>query len=300
MLVAVYGPSQGYELPEDAHEFRGPSFEDQTPEVSFEDRLKVPISAQDDMKLGDIVDQAAAQLGVSSRQPGMQVSWIMPIIYFFPPGLPLGTMDRAYFSIRTTTQAGQPSWDILWQFIRVDELLASSRAGLIDGDPRIPCLWLCYPQGGAGPGFWADLVSTWNTLQPALDLVGAGLLASEVIGRIRKRLGRAEETLPDRFDGLWTTRLGRPQDLLDYLSTGPRTTEEVAGLLGCQPNEAEAVLWSMGFVARNNAWTSPKTEGADADTAAARIIFEAIMEIRRLGRQPSREELEALIKRLTS
>jgi hypothetical protein len=298
MVVAVYGPSQGQDLPPESRVFKGPQFEDQGPEVSFEDRVKVRIDTADDMKLGEIIDSAAVALGVSGPE-GRRASWIIPIIGFFEPGWPPDPPNGWYYSLRTVDERGKPSWDILWQFIRVDELIASSRAGLFDGDPQVPCLWFCYPQGGAGPGFLIDLVSTWETLKTLVEIVGVGLGLGQIGRAIKERLDRGERVVSDRFDAGWSERLGRPQDLVDSLSSQARTAADVAKLLRCKPNEAEGILWSMGFVFEDGAWSPPRSDGnVDADETAARILFGAILEIRRLGRDVTPEELEALIRRL--
>jgi hypothetical protein len=218
---------------------------------------------------------------------------------FYEPGWPPRPPNGWYFALRTVDEMGQPSWDIAWQFIRVDELVASSQAWLFEGDPRVPCPWFCYPQGGGGLGFLTDLVSTWETLKTVVEIAGVGLGIVEIGRRIRERMNRGERVIPSRFDAGWSERLGRPQDLVGSLSGEARTADDVAKLLRCNPNEAEGILWSMGFVFEDGAWSPPRSSrNLDPDETAARILFGAILEIRRLGRDVTAEELEALIRRL--
>jgi hypothetical protein len=85
----------------------------------------------------------------------------------------------------------------------------------------------------------------------------------------------------------WELRLARPQDLFEYLSARPRTTAEVASLLGCSDPEAGALLWGLGFAHDGRVWTSAGDE-------AARVLSDSIQQIRTLGRSPSLQELPQL------
>lgn len=133
----------------------------------------------------------------------------------------------------------------------VAELIDAHSVGLIDGDPLQIYLVPSIPQGAFGLGgewnlFIEHLKTLWDVTNAASTLGGAaaaGILVKEVIKRRGKRATEAvERRSPD-----WTERGGAPGDLVNLLAANPRTTDEIAGLLGCTSNEAEAILWAFGF-----------------------------------------------------
>jgi hypothetical protein len=133
----------------------------------------------------------------------------------------------------------------------VAELIDAHSVGLIDGDPLQIYLVPSIPQGAFGLGgewnlFIEHLKTLWDVANVASTLGGAaatGILVKEVV---KRRGMRATETVEQRSTD-WTERGGTPGDLVNLLAAKPRTTDEIASLLGCMSNEAEAILWAFGF-----------------------------------------------------
>jgi hypothetical protein len=133
----------------------------------------------------------------------------------------------------------------------VAELMDAHSIGLIEGDPLQIYLVPSIPQGAFGLGgewnlFVEHLKTLWNATSAASTLGGAaaaGFLLKELIERRGKR---ATEAISRRSTA-WTERGGAPGDLVNLLAAKPRTTEDIAGLLGCTGDEAEAILWALGF-----------------------------------------------------
>jgi hypothetical protein len=77
---------------------------------------------------------------------------------------------------------------------------------------------------------------------------------------IKKRFirGAAAKVIEKNAPG-WKNRGAAPADLRDLLAAKPRQTYEVASLLGCSEQEAEAILWAFGFAPKGpgEAWIDP-------------------------------------------
>jgi hypothetical protein len=72
LTVVAYGPSGDLLLgvPEERRVFGGPTFEDQTADLSLDKHLKVQINAQGDQTLGSVIDLAAQEFGLFVRTLG--------------------------------------------------------------------------------------------------------------------------------------------------------------------------------------------------------------------------------------
>lgn len=133
------------------------------------------------------------------------------------------------------------------------ELMDAAHVGLVEGDPLRPYLHPTIPQGDVGS------LSEWLTFANALKAIGATYLAMNaasaaegtiaLLQRVRRRGQQAQDAANavEANATAWTDRGAAPGDLLQMLARRPRTTDEVAGLLGCDSAEAEAILWGLGF-----------------------------------------------------
>jgi hypothetical protein len=133
----------------------------------------------------------------------------------------------------------------------VAELIDAQSAGLIDGDPLQIYLVPSIPQGAFGIGgewnlFIEHLKTLWDVASAASTLGGAASAAILVKEVVKRRSKQATETIEQRSPD-WTERGGAPGDLVNLLAARPRTTDEIASLLGCPSDEAEAILWAFGF-----------------------------------------------------
>lgn len=133
----------------------------------------------------------------------------------------------------------------------VAEIIDASEMGLVAGDPRQVYLIPQIPQGDFG------LLSEWDTFITALKVLWeAADVAARVAGafafgefivkaRDRYRQGGADAIRANSEE--WSKRGAAPQDLIRMLAMAPRRSDEVAALLGCDEEEAKAILWALGF-----------------------------------------------------
>lgn len=99
------------------------------------------------MGLGELIDQAATEFGVFSRTE-RAISEQVPCVAFFQGGDQGGMAGgpaRWNRAIRTVGADRSPPWPVRWSEIRLEELVDTSAAGLIDGDPLRPCFWPVIP-----------------------------------------------------------------------------------------------------------------------------------------------------------
>lgn len=281
--VAVVGPVFGFPVLE---VFVGPSFEDQGPEVPYAKRLKVDVPATETTSIGDVIDRAAAEVGTTLEHG--RVSEALEGIAFYEPEDEVVLKARHQpwpDTIRIPNDDGRPSWRVWWVATRVDELLEAHAAGLVVGDPYRPYLWPVIPQGDLLQQFHETLWTLWLNWEHILSAYGTFELARRVLRRIAR--GRTAFTTAEGMP--WRDRLARPHDLFGYLASAPRTSDEVAALFGCDPGEAEGVLWGMGFVCDKDGVWRP------AQDDASLVLYESVQQIRVLGRAPRRAELEVMV-----
>jgi hypothetical protein len=283
--VALVGPVYGYP---DEPVFDGPLLEDQRPELPYAERMKLEVSATSETTLGEIIDSAAARLGTSSHFHDRVADGLTGIAFYEPRdemGLGAEPELRWQETIRIVDESGNPSWAVRWVDLRVDELLASHEAGLVAGDPSRPYLWPLIPQGGMLQQLSDALWTLWLHWEHVLAAYGSFDLASRMLRRIKK--GQAGLTAQEGVP--WWRRLARPHDFFAYLAASPRSSEEVAALVGCSISEAEGVLWGMGFVAGEDRLWRPALD------APSRVLHESVERIEVLGRVETEGELERRI-----
>lgn len=284
VVVAAWGPAFGYPH---TRVFDGEQFAEQGPDVPYEDRAKVSVQASAATTLGEVIDQAARRFDVGIEPDDIPMSRRVPCIAFFRPSdVPSGTTEQTG-AIRTVDPKGRPSWAVRWSEIRLDELVASSEAGLLEGgDPLRPYFWPVIPQGG-----FADLAGSlawmWMYWEQALAAFETVNLGRTLIERVKRGQSVAYE------GGRWSDALRRPQDLMPYLDRDARTTEEVSSYTAFSEEEAEGALWAMGYALGDDGRWRP---GADQ---AAAVLRAGLLDIKRLGRGPLEiEEAAARVREL--
>jgi hypothetical protein len=132
------------------------------------------------------------------------------------------------------------------------ELLDAAGSGLVIGDPLRPYLIPSIPQGDPGTfGEWQHFIDALKVLWEATDAAarfGGAWGAYELVKRaLQRRCPAALETV-ERTAPQWHERGAAPADLFRFLIGKARSTDEIAALLGCRAEEAEAILWAFGFV----------------------------------------------------
>jgi hypothetical protein len=245
--------------------FEGDQFLDQPAELPWEDRKKVVISADLTTPLGEVIDQAAEQLGVGIREGPM--SRRVPCIALHD--------GKQYGFMRTTDRDGEPGWQLRWSEVQVGELIASAEAGLVEGDPRRLLLWPVIPQavfteiGGALLWMWM----MWEHYLAARETTG---IISSIIARLRRGRAAAGGANPAQWSLAWHEALRRANDLMAFLDE-PRTTEEISAYTGVTQEQAEGTLLALGFTTGDDGTWRP---GGDA---AAEILHAGLLDLKRDG-----------------
>jgi hypothetical protein len=178
-----------------------------------------------------------------------------------PPEVPEGMARRDERSRKHTVLVvrdgeGRAVWRRPPLDATIGELLDAGEAGLLEGDPLELYLVLSIPQGGIG-GY-----AEWQQLQQALEaawhlrgLFGELITYLSFIGAVsrwaKRRSNKGAEAV-ERHSADWARRGAAPADLENLLAARPRGSTEVAALLGCSREEAEAILWALGFVPRKD------------------------------------------------
>jgi hypothetical protein len=131
------------------------------------------------------------------------------------------------------------------------ELLDAAEHGLIDGDPLQPYLIPSVPQGDAGGldawiNFKDALLIFWSIANAAATAHGA-LGLRDRLAEVRRRRRPELTDVVQQYAPGWSERGAAPSDLRQLLASCPRSSAEIASLLGCSTREAEALLWGLGF-----------------------------------------------------
>jgi hypothetical protein len=263
--VGALGPAFGHDLPEH-RPFEGDQFLDQPRELAWEARKKAGISASLTASLGEVIDEAAAQLGVRIN-PGPMSSRV-PCIAFDGGGPYAGF-------IRIVESDGQAGWALRWSDIQIGELIASAEAGFVAGDPRRPLFWPVIPQAvftdvaGAFLYMWA----MWEHYLAARE---TGEIVRSIIQRLRRGRAAGAGAIPGGRNAAWHDALRRVNELMTFLEE-PRTTEEVAAYMKVSHAEAEGTMLAFGFIEQQGGtWR----QGGDP---ASEILREAVLELKREG-----------------
>jgi hypothetical protein len=129
------------------------------------------------------------------------------------------------------------------------ELLRSAEAGALPGDPLRPYVVLVPAIGDGILPAWHDVLQVFDVLLKVLGgfaaLEGAAQ-AKERAQRLLSRGQRARKTI-DRLSVGWDARGADPWVFSQWLDDRPWLPEDIAPLLDCSPEQAEAVLWAFGF-----------------------------------------------------
>jgi hypothetical protein len=286
VTVAVLGPNGGYPVMPD---FDGPGFENQGTDVPYAERVKVEVEVTEVTPLAEIIDTAAARLGITNQHGGRVCDALTGVVFYEPEDeVSFKWREQPWQSvIRLADDSGLPSWAVPWTETRFGELLAASDAQLVAGDPRRPYFWPVRPQGEGLQTFLVSLYFLWSAWEHVL----AGYGTLDLARRIRNRVARADEVFDqENWAVPWEKRLARPHDFFSYVTGRPRTVEEIASLLGCPVEQAEAVLWGMGLSCGDDGlWTVAGDEPAS-------LLTESVLMIRELGQAPRQETIAALFR----
>jgi hypothetical protein len=222
-------------------------------EKPYSEREHVTVEAYDDDTLGDVCDRAVAALGIElpTRASADRVTDVLPYTAFYrradeyePPTLQTG--------LTVVNSSGLAVWNVRWQEARLVDLFRAADAGVLGGDPRRPYLVLPHGFGDFWGHDWGEVLQALKVMHDQFhdamaylaDEAAGMAIAWAALRRIVRRL-RGIETLRDKVPS-WRERGSAPKDFDGMLAAKAWDGKELASLLGCSPNEAEAVLWALG------------------------------------------------------
>jgi hypothetical protein len=151
-------------------------------------------------------------------------------------------------------QEGRVTLNWHWDEITFGELIRSSEATALRGDPLRPYLILHYPAGNGLLADWTTLVNLWDLAWHVLERLAiaggamtAAVSAKKLVERVRDRTRRGRDAVAAHAPHWQEEQHLHPDMLGSFLRSTPRTTAQIAGLLGCSAEEATAVCWAFGL-----------------------------------------------------
>jgi hypothetical protein len=217
-------------------------------DVPYEQLPKVVVEVDDDETLGAILGGAAAEVGI--RPPHWSdatVEELLGFVDFHRVGQRPEPRDRLVL----VDAEGRARWRVPFKEATTRDLIRASESGTLAGDPRRPYLFLLGPQAAGGPASWSALIEALSIAREVLEIAaaaeGARALGKLALDAARKRLGAGRDVVHDHYLD-WDARGARPDSFAGLLRWGPWHNEDLAERLGCSPNEAEAILWTYGYV----------------------------------------------------
>jgi hypothetical protein len=227
-----------------------PASESQKP---YKDLPKVTRQVSDEMPLGDIARDALEEMGA----PDWAVNTPAFDIGFYRPDDEDGVEGNWSWFISLVDGEGRARWTYPVNDVTFAEVVRAAEAGAVQGDPtRIHVAMT--PQIGDGVlPMWPEIIEAYRLLKEVLEVLGApgALYASyQLIKAMRDKSGKAVESLERRSSG-WEERGGNPHLFEEWLDDHAWDPKDLALLLDCSDDEAEAVLWAMGFgAAQDGRW----------------------------------------------
>jgi hypothetical protein len=267
-------------------------------ETPFRKLPMVEISVDENERLGDVLDLAAVEFG--TELPGGTI-WGSVAFIDFAQSDDSTVWGRLHSEVTLVDSQGHLRWSRYWQLEPMSEYIRAAKAGALQGDPLRPFLIM---QPGVGNGVLADFgtyLQLWNVIWDVMTDVGtiytlaAG--AKLTIETIKERCRRGQSVVENHLED-WKASGARPDNLIAWLRTEPRRSADVARLLACSPEEAEALLLGAGFsIAEGDVWISGLDEEARLIAGNTDLIIHApnLMEddIRRLVRERVYELIES-------
>lgn len=201
---------------------------------------------------------------------------------------------RAQSSFGTTLDLAGPDGEVRWgvspwQDVTWGELLRANEASTLDGDARRPYLVLLLPRGDGMGATWHQLLEAAKQIVHTMSEVGGAIALGKLIAdQVKGRLERGRPVLEEHHRDWVLNGARQPSQVREGLGYRPRHPEDVAGLLGCSQDEAEAVLGAFGFdkEAVSVLWRTKSSE-------AASVIDDLLDEVElcnSLTDDPSRDE----------
>jgi hypothetical protein len=220
--------------------------------VPYPQRIRVQLEADESDSLASVMERAAELIGIQGpKWSGGRLDLRNSRIAFYKPEDDEGMAERAMPRLHSSElilldDRGQAMFGVNdHRAIRLADLIRASEAGTLEGDPLRPYLILDYGWGDIPPPDWATVLDGLKIARELLEVVGLAQTAAWVGKWLKRRIGRATEALDAHPE--WMQRGYRPYQFQALLETRQWSLEELARLLGCSEEQAEGVLWALGY-----------------------------------------------------
>lgn len=252
----------------------GPLFEDQGPELAWQQRTKVTVQVEATATLADAIDAAAAKFGIRLQrgEPRPVSSAITGVALYKPaddvPEVYPGPFKRDF---RVVDEDGRLGWKP-YDEASMGDLLRAFEAGL-EGDPQRPYLWPMVPQGDFGGllGSWDVLLQGLELARHAAEAMAAVYGASEFLAAVRRRLGQSSEVPAEKLTALEAS----PGRISELLGLRPFGAAELGKLLGLTEEEALALAMTLGLAEGDDGrWSL----GVGEDVSFVRRLIEFLLQ----------------------
>jgi hypothetical protein len=207
--------------------------------------IKVALHVSGGASLGEIAREAMEKMGA----PDWAVNTPSFDIGFYRPEDENGVEGNWSWFISLVDDRGRARWTYPVNDVTFAEVVRAAEAGAVQGDPtRIHVAMTPHIGDGVLP-MWPEIIEAYRLLKEVLEILGApgALYASyQLIKNMRDRSGKAVDSLERRSSG-WAESGGNPHVFEEWLDDHAWEPKDLARLLDCSEDEAEAVLWAMGF-----------------------------------------------------
>jgi hypothetical protein len=261
LTVAVLGD------PEHAFENYNSAMPEENLARPYDERLKLAIEAEDHETLSAVLGRTSRQLGVTEMPWGDPVEKGIAFCGFYKDEDRDGWDRKLETELTLVDAQGHAQWGVQFKSdqVTIEQLVRAGEHGALNGDPLRPYLIL---SPSVGNGFFlpwvvlgGGLKLLWDFMQTISTIEDTVSFTDRVIEAARDRLGRGHEVVEEHFTD-WSERGGTPVEFMRFLGQRPWATPDLAHLLGCTEQEAEAVLWAFGYTkAESGLWRS----GGDAE-----------------------------------
>jgi hypothetical protein len=176
------------------------------------------------------------------------------------------TPDDFIYEMTLVDDDGRARWAVPYREVTFGQLVRAAEAGTVAGDPRRLYLILLPPQGDGVMATWSVLLEGLRIAQHVLEMMatagGAIAFGKFVLDQARQRIGNGRQTIQAHYLD-WSERGARPDNFAAMLGVGPWHGADLAQLLGCSLDEAQAILWVYGYEqAASGLWRRGESETA--------------------------------------
>jgi hypothetical protein len=253
-------------------------------DVPYAARAKVEIEVPEGTPLGYALQKAATELGVPGPPWEPTTRYRPAFIAFYRED-----RDRDFGRLRSEVsllnEDGRARWTHSWRDERMSEYIRAGDAGVLDGDPRRPYLIL---QPEIGNGILADFPTFVELWKLWWDIANKAAIAAGIYAGwdlLKRKCGSRKPTeSPQIMEGRyaeWKRNGSRPDNLLELLGQRPWHEEDLANLLGCTSDEAEALMLGLGYETNSaGLWVVGQSEQAKLLQGNAEFVVHAGMTTR--------------------